>query len=330
MTENIKKNIAVIMGGYTSEFEISLKSGGVVVAHLNSEKYEVYPIVITKNRWSYTALDGTVYPVLKEDFSLDLPTKKIVFHAVFNAIHGSPGEDGKIQAYLELVGIPQTSCDFYQAALTYNKRDLLSVLKPYGIPMAKAYHLNEGDPINTQAIIAKVGLPCFVKANRSGSSFGISKVYKAANLNSAIAAAYKEDSEILIEQALVGPEVSVGVITYEGKTKVLPITEILTQNDFFDYQAKYEGKATEITPAKIEEGLAVKIRQQATFIYETLKLKGFTRTEFIIANGVPHLLEINTTPGMTTQSLLPQQAAAAGISLGALFESALTPLFKKD
>ena len=251
----MKKTIAVIMGGYTSEFEISLKSGAVVAAHLNPEKYEVYPIVITKNRWTYTTVHGAVYPIQKENFSLELPHKQVVFDGVFNAIHGSPGEDGKIQAYLELLGIPQTACDFYQAALTFNKRDLLSVLKPYGIDMAKSYYLNYGDPINHEDIIKKIGLPCFVKANRSGSSYGISKVYAPDQMEAALEIAFKEDKEVIIEAALVGREVSVGVIQYQGETKVLPITEILSENDFFDYQAKYEGKSTEITPAELEPEL---------------------------------------------------------------------------
>lgn len=324
----MKKTIAVIMGGYTSEFDISLKSGAVVCSQLDPEKYEVYPIVVSKNRWTYTTEQGVVYPVQKTNFTLELPEKQVVFDAVFNAIHGSPGEDGKIQAYFELIGIPQTASDFYQAALTYNKRDLLSVLKPYGIAMAKSYYLNYGDPINHEAIIQKVGLPCFVKANRAGSSFGISKVYHEHEMANALEIAFKEDKEVIIEEALVGREVSVGVIQYQGKTKVLPITEILSENDFFDYQAKYEGKSSEVTPATLTVELEQKITAVASLIYNTLKLKGFTRSEFILVNDIPHLLEVNTTPGMTTHSILPQQAKAAGISLPELFECALLPLFK--
>lgn len=319
----MKKNIAVIMGGYTSEFEISLKSGQVVASHLNLEKYEVYPVVITKNRWTFTTPTGEVYPIQKGDFSLELPHKKVKFDGVFNAIHGSPGEDGKIQAYLELLGIPQTACDFYQAAITYNKRDLLSVLKAYDIPMAASFYLNSADHIDIDKIIEAVGLPCFVKANRSGSSFGISKVYKPSEFEKAFEVAFKEDHQIIIEQALVGREVSVGVINYQGKTQVLPITEIQSENDFFDYEAKYQGKSNEFTPAVLDAEIEKSLRHYAALIYDKLELKGFTRTEFIIADGTPHVLEVNTTPGMTTQSILPMQAAAAGISLESLFESAL-------
>ncbi len=319
----MKKNIAVIMGGYTSEFEISLKSGAVVASHLDPEKYEVYPIVITKNRWTFTTPQGEVYPVQKGDFSLELPHKKVSFDGVFNAIHGSPGEDGKIQAYLELLGIPQTACDFYQAAITYNKRDLLSILKAYDIPMAASYYINSGESIDLEQIIETVGLPCFVKANRSGSSFGISKVYKRSEFETALATAFKEDHQVIIEQALEGREVSVGVISFKGKTTVLPITEILSENDFFDYEAKYQGKSHEVTPAVLGVEIEEKIRHYAALIYERLELKGFTRTEFILVDDQPHILEVNTTPGMTTHSILPQQAAAAGISLEALFESAL-------
>ena len=242
---------------------------------------------------------------------------------MFNAIHGSPGEDGFMQAYFELISMPHTSCGMYQAALTFNKRDCLSVLKTYGIKTAESYHINLGDAINEDDIIAKVGLPCFVKANKAGSSFGISKVHEKEKLKAAINTAFKEDDEIIIEAYLEGIEVSVGVITYKGKTKVLPITEIVTENDFFDYEAKYQGKSTEITPARISDEMANKVTKIAAQIYEVLKLKGFTRSEFIFKNEEPHLLEVNTVPGLTQESILPLQAAAAGISLTELFGSAI-------
>ncbi|NNE77436.1 MAG: ATP-grasp domain-containing protein, partial [Pricia sp.] len=239
----MKKNIAIIMGGYSSEFEISLKSGNVVYDYLDKEKFNPYRIHIFKEKWIYVDDLNKEYPVNRHDFSVDTRKGKLTFDCVFNAIHGTPGEDGLLQAYFELLGIPQTSCDYYQSALTFNKRDLLSVLRPYGIRAAPSYYLNLGDEIDTEAILAKVGLPCFVKANRAGSSFGISKVYKKEELKAAIENAYREDDEIIIESFLDGTEVSVGVITFEGKTKVLPITEIVSENDFFDYEAKYEGKS---------------------------------------------------------------------------------------
>ena len=247
----MKKNIAIIMGGYSSEFKISLKSGNVVFDTLDKTKYNSYRIHIFKNKWVYVDINDNEFPVDKNDFSITVNKQKITFDCVFNAIHGSPGEDGFMQGYLNLLGIPQTSCDMYQAAITFNKRDCLSILKPYGIKTAESFFLNLGDTINEDAIIEKVGLPCFVKANKAGSSFGVSKAHKKADLKNAIAVAFKEDDEIIIESFLDGIEVSVGVITYKGETKVLPITEIVSENDFFDYEAKYLGKSQEITPARL-------------------------------------------------------------------------------
>ncbi|MBT8307449.1 MAG: D-alanine--D-alanine ligase, partial [Maribacter sp.] len=254
----------------------------------------------------------------------------VAFDCIFNAIHGTPGEDGLMQAYFELLGIPQTSCNYYQAALTFNKRDLLSVLKPYGIKSAPSYYLNLGDEINEKAIVEKVGLPCFVKANKAGSSFGISKVYTKEELKPAIEVAYKEDNEIIIESYLDGIEVSVGVIKYKGETRVLPITEIVTENDFFDYEAKYEGKSQEITPARISSEQAKKVSEIAKRAYDILKMRGFSRSEFIFVEDEPYMLEMNTTPGLTTESILPEQAGVAGISLSDLFENALREVLPKN
>ena len=317
------KNIAIIMGGYSSEYKISLTSGGVVHQFLDKTKYNSYPVHILPEKWVFVADDGTEFPVNKNDFSVTINNSKIVFDCVFNAIHGSPGEDGLMQAYFELLGIKQTSCGYYQAALTFNKRDLLSVLKPYGIPSAVSFYLNHGDVIDTKAIVQKVGLPCFVKPNKSGSSFGISKVKIEAELPMAIVMAYREDSEIIIESFLDGTEVSVGVINWHGTTTVLPITEIVSENDFFDYEAKYHGKSQEITPARISDQMTQKVSDMAKRAYDVLKMKGFSRSEFIIVGNEPFMLEMNTIPGLTTESLIPQQARAAGISLTDLFTNAI-------
>jgi D-alanine-D-alanine ligase len=263
------------------------------------------------------------FPIDKNDFSVVVNGSKITFDAVFNAIHGTPGEDGLMQAYFELVNIPQNSCNYYQAALTFNKRDLLSVLKPYGIKTAVSFYLNLGDEINQELILKTVGLPCFVKPNKSGSSFGISKVKTKDELLIAIANAYKEDNEIIIESFLDGTEVSVGGINYKGVITVLPITEIVSENDFFDYEAKYLGKSQEITPARISDEITAKVSAVAKKAYEVLKMSGFSRSEFIIVDGEPHMLEMNTIPGLTTESLIPQQAKAAGISLEDLFTNAI-------
>lgn len=319
----MKKNIAIIMGGYSNEYKISFKSGNVVYTYLDKEKFNLYQIHILKKKWVYVDGNENEIPIDRSNFSLPIGGKVIQFDCVFNAIHGTPGEDGLMQAYFTLLGIPQTSCGFYQAALTFNKRDLLSVLKPYGIKSAPAYYLNKGDKIDEDAIIEKVQLPCFVKANKSGSSYGITKVYKKEDLDTAIATAYKEDDEIIIESFLEGTEVSVGVLKLKGETTVFPITEIVSENDFFDFEAKYEGKSQEITPARINMEQLKNVKAVSKKIYDVLKMTGFTRSEFIFIGNEPFLLEMNTTPGLTTESILPQQAKAAGIELGMLFENAI-------
>ncbi len=322
------KKIAIIMGGYSSEYKISIKSGNVVYQTLDKEKYDVYRIHIFKEKWVYVDDNETEFVIDKNDFSVITNGNKITFDCVFNAIHGSPGEDGFMQAYFDLLDIKHTSCDMYQASLTFNKRDCLSVLKPYGILTAESYYLNLGDTVNEDAIIAKVGLPCFVKANKAGSSFGITKVHKKEDLQNAIDVAFKEDDEIIIESFLDGIEVSVGVITYKGETKVLPITEIVSENDFFDYEAKYLGKSEEITPARLTKEQEEKVNTVAKKVYDVLKMKGFSRSEFIFKNNEPHLLEMNTVPGLTNASILPQQAHAAGISMADLFSNAIEEALK--
>jgi D-alanine-D-alanine ligase len=317
------KNIAIIMGGYSSEYQISLKSGNVVYQNLDKIKYKGYRIHVFKEKWVYVDDNEKEFPVDKNDFSILLNGEKIKFDCVFNAIHGTPGEDGLMQAYFELLGIKQTSCDYYQAALTFNKRDLLSVLKPYGIKTATSFYLNQGDLIDVDDIIKTVGLPCFVKPNKSGSSFGISKVHQKEDFLAAIHNAYQEDDEIIIESFLDGTEVSVGVINYKGEVIVLPITEIVSENDFFDYEAKYLGKSQEITPARLTHEVEKRVREIAKRVYELLKMSGFSRSEYILVDGEPHMLEMNTIPGLTNESLIPQQAREAGISLEDLFSNAI-------
>ncbi|KAB1067840.1 D-alanine--D-alanine ligase [Tamlana haliotis] len=319
----MKKNIAIIMGGYSSEYKISLTSGNVVYETLDPSTYNAFRIHIFKEKWVYVDDKNNEHPVDKNDFSITEHGEKITFDCVFNAIHGAPGEDGQMQGYFQLLGLPHTSCSMYQAGITYNKRDLLSILKPYGIKTAESFYLNLGDTVNANAIIAKVGLPCFVKANKAGSSFGVSKVHEKEALQEAIDVAFKEDDEIIIESFLEGTEVSVGVISYKGETTVLPITEIVSENDFFDYEAKYEGKSQEITPARLTKEQEDKVTKEAKKIYNVLKMKGFSRSEFIFKDNEPHLLEMNTIPGLTRESILPQQAAAANIPLADLFATAI-------
>ena len=318
----MQKNIAIVMGGYSSEVEISLKSGEVVFNSLDAKKYALYKVYILKEKW-VVIHNKKEYQIIKDDFSVIIDQEHIQFDCVFNAIHGDPGENGVLIAYFDLIGMNHTSAPFYQMALAFNKRDTLSVVKEYGIPTAISFHMHQRDEIVTDKIIKKVGLPCFVKPNRAGSSFGISKVYEEENLKAAIEKACQEDEEILIESFLDGTEVSVGVIEYQGKLTVLPITEIVSENDFFDYEAKYEGKSQEITPARISAAEKEKVVSLATKVYQVLNMKGFSRSEFIIVDGAPYFLEINTVPGMTKESLLPQQAKEASISLTDLFDNAI-------
>jgi D-alanine-D-alanine ligase len=311
----MKKNIAVIMGGYSSEYLISIKSGNVVFNHIDKSLFTPYQVHILKDKWVVLDENDAEYPINKHDFSAIINDKQLKFDYVFNVIHGAPGEDGTILAYFDLLKIPYSSAPFYQMALTFNKRDCLSVAKNYGIKTAVSYYLNKGDAFNTEKIIEKIGIPCFVKPNNAGSSFGISKVNKLEEFIPALETAFKEDSEILIESFLDGTEVSVGVIQYKGEIVVLPITEIVSENDFFDYEAKYLGKSQEITPARITETQKEKVSKAAKHLYKSLNMSGFSRSEFIFIGNEPYFLEMNTVPGMTEASLLPQQAQIAGIAL---------------
>ncbi len=317
----MKKTIAIAMGGYTSECDVSIQSGENVYEHLKND-YNVYQVRILKDDW-YIWHDAQKYPIDKSDFSAIIDGQKITFDVVFNTIHGTPGEDGLIQGYLQNLNIKQTAAEYYNAALTYNKRDCISVLKAYGVPTAENYFYNKGDTIDIEAIIKKVDLPCFVKANRAGSSFGITKVKTKEEIPEAIKHALKEDDEVIIESFLDGREVSVGVINYKGEVKALPVTEIISENEFFDFEAKYYGKSQEITPANLTDTQTQRVQDLAVKIFKILKMKGLTRSEFIFHNGQPHLLEVNACPGLTKASILPQQAEAADISLKELFSNAI-------
>lgn len=324
-----KKRVAVAMGGYSGEYEVSIGSGRVVCDHLNKEKYDIYPVTISKNGWFYTPTPEIEIPIDKADFSFMIDGEKIIPEVVFNTIHGTPGEDGYLQAYLTLIGIPQTSADFYPAALSFNKRDCLSVLKNFGVHCANSYFLNKDMTYDIQSITTSVGLPCFVKPNRAGSSLGISKVKTMDELVPAIEKAFLTDDEILIETALVGTEVQVGVYTHHGREVALPATEIVSHNEFFDYKAKYHGESEEITPARISKEDTKKVQSEAIKIHRILKMKGITRTDFIIQDGIPYFLEMNTTPGLSIESIVPKQAKEAGLSLEDLFDILVQEALKK-
>ena len=311
----MKRNIAVLMGGFSSEKDISIKSGNVIYDNIDRESYIAYKIIISKEKWVYVDDNDVEFKVSKDDFSIEVDKIKINFDVAFIVIHGSPGEDGLLQSYFELLGVPFTGCDSYTSSITFNKRDCISILQKHDIQSAKSIHLNIGDAINENEIIAELGIPCFVKANKSGSSFGVYKVHDRKDLISSINNSFKIDNEVLIESFLDGIEVSVGVMNYKNEIKVLGITQLITDNDFFDYSAKYEGKSKEITPANISELQKSNVTKIAKKIYKKLGIKGFSRSEFIFIGDTPFFIEINSIPGMTNDSILPKQAENSGISL---------------
>ena len=311
-----KKNVAVVMGGFSDEYKVSLKSGQLIFDSLDRDLYHVYKVVILKEGWYFLDENEERIELNKGDFSVNLKNGEILkFDVCFNIIHGTPGENGILQAYWDAVGQKYTGCDFYQSALTFNKKDTLAVLSKYEIPSAKSVYLRKGDPIDEEKIISELKLPLFVKPNQSGSSLGISKVKEKSELAAAIEFAFKEDDEILIESFLNGMEVSVGVVDFNGETIVLGITEIVPHKEFFDYEAKYEGASEEITPARIDDETRQKVENIAKKAYNSLGMSGFSRSEFIIMNGIPYMLEMNTNPGFSPTSILPQQAKIYGISI---------------
>jgi len=314
------KNLAVVMGGYSDESVISLRSGQLILNHLDKTKYHVYEVHILPDSWN-VLLNDKKYPINRADFSVTINDQKITFEVIVNTIHGTPGEDGHMQAYWELVNIPYTGCNFYQSSLTFNKRDTLSVLSKFNIPRAKSIYLTEGMTIHVDDVISELGLPFFVKPNQSGSSLGVSMVQNPSEFDKALAFAFAEDKDILLESYLKGTEISVGVLKYKGITTVLGITEIVPKNAFFDYEAKYLGKSDEITPARIS--VEMDLNYWSLFVYSDRRVnfQGFSRTDFIIMNGIPHFIEINTNPGLSPQSIFPQQAAFAGMNFADLLDN---------
>ena len=325
-----KKNVAVVMGGYSDEYKVSLKSGQLIYDSLDRELYNVYKVVILKDEWYFLDDREQKVTINKADFSVNLESGfDVNFDVCFNIIHGKPGENGELQAYWDTIGQKYTGCGFYQSALTFNKKDTLAVLSKYGIPSAKSIYLRNGESVNEAEIISELGLPLFVKPNQSGSSLGISKVKEASELEAALDFAFAEDDEILIESFLNGMEVSVGVVDFNGETIVLGITEIVPHKEFFDYEAKYEGASEEITPARIDDETRQKVENIAKKAYNSLGMSGFSRSEFIIMNGTPYMLEMNTNPGFSPASILPQQAKIYGISIKDLCGNEVEKALKK-
>ncbi|MDO5655873.1 MAG: D-alanine--D-alanine ligase [Flavobacteriaceae bacterium] len=323
------KKVAVVMGGYSDEYKVSLKSGQLIFDSIDREKYLPYKVHILKGEW-YVLINETKYTINKGDFSFFLNGVKIKFDVIFNIIHGTPGEDGYLQAYWDILEIPYTGCNHYLSALTFNKKDTLAVLSKYEIPMAKSVYLKKNETADIDFIVNKLGLPCFVKPNQSGSSLGITKVKSIDEFTAAFVKAFAEDDEILIEEFLDGTEVSVGVIQYDDKIFVSGITEIVSHNEFFDFEAKYEGASEEITPARLSVEQTEKVNEIAKKVYNSLRMSGMSRSEYIIVNGIPHFIEMNTLPGFSPASILPQQLQYSGISISDFVSSELeTAILKK-
>ena len=314
------KNIGIIMGGYSNEYDISVKSGQVVYETLK-DSYNCYRIYIKENEWVLEKNNNS-YSIDIDNFKIEGFTN-LKLDCIFNAIHGTPGEDGKIQKYFNDKNIPITGCNSYQSELTFDKIACLNFLSSKGIKVASSISLLKSEKIDVNEIENKIGFPCFIKASNSGSSFGVFKVYDKKEMVQCINSALEVDNKVLIESFIDGREFSIGVISLNGVTNVLPITEIITSNDFFDYEAKYEGKAQEITPADIADELESELRLLSEKIYNLLKLKGFSRSEFIVNDNGIYYLETNTVPGLTSESILPQQARCADISLKELFVNAI-------
>ncbi len=321
------KTIAITAGGDSSEFEISVKSA-VEVGKALSGRYEVYIVIIRGTNWFWEDPKGRYHNIDKNDFSLVTDLSRIRFDAVFIAIHGTPGENGYLQGYLDMLDIPYTSCGAFCSALTFHKQACKLFLKEYNIPMAEAILIRKGDNLDPVGIIEKTGLPCFVKPNDSGSSFGVSKVKKKEELLSAIEKAYIESNEVLIEEYMDGREVACGVLKTGNKVIVLPVTEIISKNEFFDYEAKYTaGRSDEVTPANMPETVINEIQRLSSLVYDLLGCKGIVRVDFIVVGQKPFFLEINTVPGMTSESLIPKQAEAAGLTPGDLYSIVVDSLF---
>lgn len=329
----MKKNIALVTGGFSGEAVISYKSATTIDNHLDRELFNVYTIDVNATGWWYVMTDGRKVEVNKNDFSLQLDNQKINFDAVFIGMHGTPGEDGKLQGYFDTLKIPYTSCDAATSAITFNKRYAVAVAGMAGIAVAKSVLFIKNNVGSVAEVMANLQFPVFVKPNNGGSSIGMSKVNSPTEvLAKAIEKAFKEDEQVLVEEMIQGREFTVGVFKKGGEIIVLPLTEVKADADksFFDFEAKYQGKSTETTPAMVEEGIAEKIRSAAKKVYTTFNCKGVVRIDFIYneTNQQPYMLEVNTIPGQSDASIVPQQVKAMGWELKEFYTKLIQECFQ--
>jgi D-alanine-D-alanine ligase len=315
------KNIAIVCGGNSGEYEISINSAEVVKKHLPAKKYKSFIIEIKGSDWNHIDDNGNKIAVDKSDFSININNKKIEFDAVFNAIHGNPGEDGRLQAWFDMLNIPYTSCGVDASVLTFNKYYCNKFVNSFGIKTAPSLSFSKNESWNAEKIVDELGLPLFVKPVASGSSVGVSKAKNISQLKKAVKFAFEFDNRILIEKAIDGKEIACGVFKYNNGITVFPLTEIVSKNEFFDYDAKYsEGKAEEITPAPIDENNETKIKTLSTFLYNKMDCKGFVRFDYILTETELYFLEVNSIPGMSEASIIPKMAQAFGYSLERFFD----------
>ena len=313
------RNIALLTGGDSSEWQIALQGAENIGNPLDRSRYSPYTIVLRNGHWTYTAPDGTKSELDRNDFTLPVAGRKIKLDYALIVIHGTPGEDGRLQGYLDMMGIPYSSCGFVSSVLTFDKAACKRAVAGSGIHLAKEILLNKTSEIDPAAIIAELGLPLFVKPNASGSSFGVTKVKKQNELLPAITEAFKESDQVLMEEFIEGREISCGVMIAGGKEYIFPITELVCQSEFFDYKAKYQGFSNEITPADLPEAIRKEVNRLTLIAYKRLNCRGVVRIDFIVKGETPYMIEINTIPGMSSHSIIPQQAATMGMSLTELF-----------
>ena len=315
---NLKRTIAIVCGGNSSEYGVSLRSAQGLYSFFDKEKYNVYIVVIKGNRWEANLNDGTTTPIDKNDFSFKENGKLVMFDYAYITIHGTPGENGILQGYFELIHLPYSTTGVLVEALTFDKFVLNQYLRSYGVSVAESLLIRKGyeELVSDDEIEERIGMPCFVKPAADGSSFGVSKVKNKDQLAPAIRKAMMESPEVMVESFLEGTEITQGIYKTKEKTVLLPITEVVTSNEFFDYDAKYNGQVDEITPARISEELTERVGKITSHIYDILHCNGIIRIDYIISKeGKISMLEVNTTPGMTATSFIPQQVRAAGLDI---------------
>ena len=318
----MKKNVAIIAGGYSSEFEVSLRSAENLYSYIDKERYNVYKVIITEDTWIATAPSNSPErgelesQIDKNNFSFCHDNKTVQIDFAYITIHGTPGEDGRLQGYFDMLGIPYSTCGVLTSALTFNKYVCNQFLKSHGITVADAMLFRKGQPVDPEKLVESLGLPLFVKPNEGGSSFGITKVKEASQIQDAVDKAFDESAEVIVERFIAGVELTCGCYQSGNQTIVFPVTEVISKNEFFDYGAKYNGEVQEITPARISAGLTEKIQRETEKIYHLIGAKGIIRIDYIVTPDViPVMLEVNTTPGMTATSFIPQQVGVAGLNM---------------